>query len=174
MHLDHLGLPFIDRRQPVESLVNLQPARVSKRFLTGAADHTPGSRGGGSALRCRDDPGSGLRSAAKDFATRLAATEELDKQASDRQAMQDLVRLMLRSARTGRVKFLPGLTLDTALVRLQENLEVGRAPYLNIFEVRPCPDLTGQRNLRLWAILSDSAITSGPREFVVENECLRK
>src|ERR1039457_2188609 len=37
-------------------------ARVSKRFLTGAADHTPGSRGGGSALRCRDDPGGGLRS----------------------------------------------------------------------------------------------------------------
>jgi hypothetical protein len=67
----------------------------------------------------------------------------LDVQAADNAAFRTSLNRVALGMQSGKVKLLPGLTFDRAVDKIRENLEVGRAPYLNVLEIRPCPDIQG-------------------------------
>ena len=69
--------------------------------------------------------------------------ESLEVKAADDEAFGNLLLMLARALRSGRLRLLPGLTTQKAIARIQENLEVGRAPYLNVLEPRPCPKIAG-------------------------------
>jgi hypothetical protein len=69
--------------------------------------------------------------------------EYLEVKAADDEAFGNLLLMLARALRSGRLRLLPGLTAQKAIARIQENLEVGRAPYLNVLEPRPCPKIEG-------------------------------
>lgn len=69
--------------------------------------------------------------------------ESLEVKAADDEAFGNLLLMLAKALRAGRLRLLPGLTTQKAIARIQENLEVGRSPYLNVLEPRPCPKIAG-------------------------------
>jgi hypothetical protein len=75
--------------------------------------------------------------------TAIIKKQELEVKASEDAAFANALVLMARAIQAGKLKLLPGVTQQTAVTKIRENLEIGRAPFLNVFEVRPCPDIKG-------------------------------
>jgi len=107
--------------------------------------------------------------------TAIIKKQELEVKASEDAAFANALVLMARAIQAGKLKLLPGVTQQTAITKIRENLEIGRAPFLNVFEVRPCPDIKGTWTCSLFVkeVKGSSNIKEGtnrPATFTIDQD----
>ena len=103
---------------------------------------------------------------------------DMNVKAAEDAAFGNALLLMAKSLSEGKLKFLPGVTQQNAAEKIKENLEVGRKPFLNVFEPRPCPDINGDwvGDLYVKDVQGNSNIQEGskrPVTFIISvKDCL--
>jgi len=103
---------------------------------------------------------------------------DMNVKAAEDAAFGNALLLMSKSLSEGKLKLLPGVTQQNAAEKIKENLEVGRKPFLNVFEPRPCPDINGDwvGDLYVKDVQGSSSIQEGskrPVTFIISvKDCL--
>lgn len=103
---------------------------------------------------------------------------DMNVKAAEDAAFGNALVLMAKKLSEGKLKLLPGVTQQNAAQKIKENLEVGRKPFLNVFEPRPCPDINGNwvGDLYVKEVKGSSNIQEGskrPATFTISvKDCL--
>lgn len=100
----------------------------------------------------------------KDYLKKL----DMNVKAAEDAAFGNALVLMAKKLSEGKLKLLPGVTQQNAAEKIRENLEVGRKPFLNVFEPRPCPDINGDwvGDLYVKEVKGNSNIQEGSKRLV--------
>jgi len=92
-----------------------------------------------------------------------AKTAIFESKAKEDAAFGHALGLIYEGLQAGRVELEPGLELEDAIRRIRVNMEVGRAPFVNVLEPRPCPSIAGPwvGELQVKEVRGDSRIQVG-------------